>query len=348
MASPRAFDAYRDGLSRVARAPWIWAGAWLATILLAVPLAIVLRQMLAAHLGASLAAETAASGVNWDWWQEFRSQAAGLGTTFTPSILGFAAVLRNLSDLADNEHVPAVIAGVLAAWLLVWSFLAGGILDRYARNRVVGSTGFFTACGTHVWRLLRLGVLAGLLYNVLFSWLHPLLFDEGLYAWATRDLASERQAFAIRAALYVVFAALLAGCNVVMDYARVRIVVEDRRSAIFAVSASVRFIRRHWRGVTALYSLNTAGFLAVIAVYALLAPGAGRAGWLTWVALLAGQVYIALRLAVKLGFYATQTAYFQRALAHADYVAGPPAAEWPESPAAEAIRGDAPASPTSL
>jgi hypothetical protein len=347
MASPRAFDAYRDGLGRVARAPWIWAGAWLATVLLSVPLAIVLRQMLAAHLGPSLAAEAAASGVNWDWWQEFRSQAAGLGTTFTPSILGFAAVLRNVSDLADNERLPTVIAGVLVAWLVVWSFLAGGILDRYARNRGVGSTGFFTACGTHFWRLLRLGALAWLLYNVLFSWLHPLLFDDGVYAWATRDLASERQAFAIRVALYAVFAALLAWLNVVVDYARVRIVVEDRRSALFAVSASVRFIRRHWGGVTALYVLNAAGFLAVVSLYALLAPGAGRAGWPAWMALLAGQVYIALRLGVKLGFYATQTAYFQRALAHADYVAGPPAAEWPESPAAEAIRGDVPPSPAS-
>ena len=135
--------------------------------------------------------------------------------------------------------------------------------------------------------------------------------------------------------------------NVIADYARVRIVVEDRRSAVFAASASVRFVRRHWPGVTGLYLLNTAGFLVVIGLYSLVAPGAGRDGWLAWLALLAGQVYIVLRLGVKLGFYATHTAFFQRALAHADYVAGP-AAEWPESPAAEAIRGEAPPSPTAL
>jgi hypothetical protein len=347
MAAPRAVDAYLDGLNRLARAPWIWAGAWVVTLAMSLPMALVLREMLAAHLGDSLAAQAAASGVNWDWWQEFRGQAAGLGTTFTPSILGFAAVLGNLSDLADNETLPRVIAGVIAAWLLVWSFLAGGVLDRYARNRVVGSTGFFTACGTHFWRLLRLGVIAWVLYGALFSWLHPLLFDEGVYAWATQDMTSERQAFAVRAGLYALFAALLVLVNLVVDYARVRIIVEDRRSAIFAVSAAIRFVRRHWGGVVALYALNTVGFLLVIAVYALLAPGAGRAGWMAWAALLVGQIYIALRIGVKLGFYATQTAFFQRALAHVDYVAGP-AAEWPESPAAEAIRGEAPASPTSL
>ena len=66
MAAPRPLDAYRDGLRRVARAPWVWAGAWIASLLLAVPLAIVLHDMIATHLGASLAAETAASGVNWE------------------------------------------------------------------------------------------------------------------------------------------------------------------------------------------------------------------------------------------------------------------------------------------
>ena len=35
--------------------------------------------MLAQHLGASLAADTAASGVNYDWMQEFSDQASGLG-----------------------------------------------------------------------------------------------------------------------------------------------------------------------------------------------------------------------------------------------------------------------------
>src|SRR5436189_4256852 len=34
-------------------------------------------------------------------------------------------------------------------WLVVWSFLGGGILDRYARNRATRGRGFFGACGAH-------------------------------------------------------------------------------------------------------------------------------------------------------------------------------------------------------
>jgi hypothetical protein len=344
MTPPRVLDAYRDGMRRVAGAPWVWVGAWLTTLVLAMPLALVLREMLVDHLGHSLAAEAAASGVNWDWWQEFRAQATGLGTTFAPSVIGFAAVLRNLSDVLDNERLPRVIASVVGAWLVVWSFLAGGVIDRYARNRHIGTAAFFGACGSHFWRLLRLGVLAWIAYGVLFGWLHPLLFDEGLYEWWTRDVDTERQAFAVRAVLYALFLFLLTAVNLVVDYARVRIVVEDRRSAVFALTASARFIRRHLAGVVGLYALNAAGFLLVVGVYALIAPGAGRADWTMWLGWVVGQAYVVLRLGVKLGFYATQVAYFQRALAHADYVAAP-LPEWPESPAAEAIRGDAPASP---
>jgi hypothetical protein len=345
MADPRVLVAYRDGLRRVVRAPWVWLGAWLVTLLLAVPLALVVEEMIAGHLGGSLAAGRVAAGVDWAWWQEFQAQATGLGTTFTPAILGFGAVLRNLSDVADNERMPTVVGGVVAAWLVIWSFLAGGILDRYARNRVVGSPGFFTACGGHVWRMLRLGVLALAAYVALFAWVHPLLFEDGLYGWLTGDMASERQAFAIRVLLYLVFLFALTAVNLAIDYARVRMVVEDRRSALFAVAAGGRFVRRHLGGVIGLYLLNSLGFLAVIAAYALVAAQVAATTAAVWPALLVGQGYILLRLLVKLGFYATQVSYFQAALAHASYVAAP-AVEWPESPAAEALRGETPASRT--
>jgi hypothetical protein len=133
---------------------------------------------------------------------------------------------------------------------------------------------------------------------------------------------------------YLVFAAILVGCNLVFDYARIRTVVEDRHSAIGAIVAGARFVWRH-PGTLKLYALNGAVFLLLALVYALVAPGA-PAGWAIWLAFAIGEIYILLRHYVKLLFYASQTAYFQSALAHVDYTAAPPV-EWPESPAAEAI-----------
>ena len=100
MSSPLA--AWRDGIGRVARAPAILIGVWALTLLVSLPLALGLRGMLEQHLGRSLAAETAASGVNYEWWQEFSDQATGLGVTFRPTIIGFGAVLDNLSGDATT------------------------------------------------------------------------------------------------------------------------------------------------------------------------------------------------------------------------------------------------------
>ncbi len=174
-------------------------------MLLALPLAVTLHAMLGEHLGASLAAQEAVAGVSYDWWNEFLAQAAGVGQSFVPAIIGFAAVMKNLSTVADAESLPVVIASAVTAQIVISMFLAGGVLDRLARDRVVGAGGFFSACGTYFWRFLRLGVAAAACYWALFAYVHPWLFDS-VYPALTRDLTVERTAFVYRVALYIVFA----------------------------------------------------------------------------------------------------------------------------------------------
>ncbi len=326
--------SWLDGARRVNGAPVLLCGMFAVTLLVALPLSVALANTIEAHLGSSLAADSAAAGTNHDWWQEFSAQASGLGTTFVPSIVGFSAVLDNLSSLADNEPLAVAIAGAAAAWLVIWSFLSGGILDRYARGRPTRTAGFFAACGIHFWRFARLGAIVLLVYYLLFSVVHGWLFDD-LYPFLIRDLTVERTAFAIRLGCYAVLALLLIVCSVVFDYARIRIVVEDRHSALGALLAGSRFVRRH-PGTIQLYLMNTGAYLGLLLAYALVAPGAPRAGLRMWITLALGQLFILARHYLKLLFYASQTAFFQRALAHASYTAAP-AVVWPESPAAESI-----------
>jgi hypothetical protein len=330
-----AAAAFRDGMRRVNGAPLLLAGVCTVTLLLALPLALTLRGMLEAHLGSSLVAERVASRADYQWWQEFLFQATGLGATFVPSIIGFAAVLENLDAFLDNRSMTATIAAVTIAWLLIWSFVSGGVIDRLARNRRTRATHFFAAAGVHFWRFLRLGVLALVVYAVLFGWLHPWLFDD-LYGDLTSELAVERAALLIRLAGYIVFGTILIFCNLLFDYARIRIVVEDRRSALGAFAASWGFVRRHFGRVTALYLVNGLAFALLAAVYGLVSPGAPGSGLMMWGVLLLGQAFIVGRHYLKLVFYASETSLFQSALAHADYTAAP-MVEWPESPAAESI-----------
>jgi hypothetical protein len=237
--------------------------------------------------------------------------------------------------------VSALLASATAAWIVVMSFLSGGIIDRYARQRPTRAGGFFAACGEHFWRFLRLGVGVGVVYALLFGPVHAWLV-EGAYARLTREVTVERTAFLVRAALYVGFTALLAASALLFDYARVRIVVEDRRSAFGAVAAAARFLAGHARPVAGLFLLNALAWLAVVAAYAALSPGAPRTDMDLWLVLGAGQAYIVGRHYLKLLVYASETSLFQGALAHAGYTAAP-VLVWPDSPAVETITNAEPA-----
>jgi len=174
-----------------------------------------------------------------------------------------------------------------------------------------------------------------IVYALLFGSLHPLLFGR-LYPEIVREISVERTAFAVRVALYLVFGLLVAVCTSVFDYAKVRAVVEDRRSMIGATAEAIGFIGRNLGDAAALFLANFALFAAVVGLYALAAPGAGRTGASMWVGFAVGQVYVIARLWVKLVFWASETALFQSRLAHAGYV-NRPEPVWPESPDADAI-----------
>jgi hypothetical protein len=174
-------------------------------------------------------------------------------------------------------------ARVLIEYAVVWSFLAGGVIDRYARDRPTRGYGFFGACGRHLGAMLRLTACEGaLLYLAMIA----------LPDWRAG-------------------AAVAAGVGLLTTYARVRIVVEDRRSAVGALLAAGRFIRRHAGGLL---------------VYAL---------WLAAAVTIARYARGAAPILV-LPLLASATVFFQSRLAHAAYTAAPPL-QWPESPAAEAI-----------
>jgi hypothetical protein len=275
--------------------------------------------------------------VNYDWWTEFTAQATGLGTTFTPAIIGFASTLDTISRMLDARYPPAALLWLLAAYLALWTFLSGGIIDRYARQRPTRAHRFFGISGMLFFRLVRLAAIAGAVYWLLFHYLHPWLFLD-VYRDRTRGLGVERIAVAWRLLFYALFGALLLITNLVSDYARIRLVVEDRRSAIGAVLAALRFIARRPVAGCGLYALNGLVFVLLLALWSLIAPGVRGTSAAPWLAFAAGQLYLLARLAIKLHFLASQTALFQAHLAHASYTAVP-VPTWPESPAAEAISG---------
>jgi hypothetical protein len=323
----------------VRRAPGVFVGVFAALALLTAPAAWVVRDALLHAFGDSLIAGSLARGFDLQWWQEFSAAAEGLAADVTPSIIGAAAVIRNASDLTGSSDASSASWLIVGLWWLIGTALSGGVIERYARQRSLHAHGFFAACGRLAFRLLRLNLLVLLVYAAVL-WLYGLLAWP-LSEWLTRDQSAERAAFLWNALIAAGAGLLVWAVTIVADCARVRVVVEDRRSAIFALVAGWRFARRAAGRLAALYALLAATTLACVVLYAMVAPGATLTGVWVWAGFVVSEAYIAARLFAKLLTYASLTSLFQAELAHAEYVAAP-APVWPESPAVETLGPPAP------
>jgi hypothetical protein len=322
-----------EGWRRVADFPAGLLGLLAVTALATAPAALAVGDAIESHLGSSVAAERVAAGVDLGWWREFES--AGPGRSFSPVMIGGAAPVGTYSDLLDGDGPPIEAVAPVMLGMLAWLFLSGGLLDRYARRRRLGTRVFFGTCAVFFFRFLRLAAITAVAYAVLLGPVHAWLFD-GLYPWLTRETTVERTAFFLRVLFYLVWLAPVLLVNLVADYAKVRAVVEDRHSMAGALAAAVRFISRHPMSVLAVYATNAVVSGLVLALYLLIAPDGRGGDWRLLAVMVVGGAYLGARLATRLAFLASAMTLVERTLAHAEYTA-PPLPVWPDSPAAEAI-----------
>ena len=316
-----------DGLRRVARAPMVVAGAAVLTAAVALPPGLLLGDRRPGAPPETRAAAGAAAGcIPFQWWRFPAAEYSVDGRPCAAGAGGTDAVLASLRTLLDGEGPDPALGAVAVVFIAAWTLFSAGAIDRLARDRPTRGAGFFAACGAYGPRLLRLTLIAGVVYWVLFRAVQPLIVGAPPPPGAGVPAGG-----ALR---YLGFGLLLAAAGLVLDYARVRAVVEDRRSMLGALLAGWRFVRRHPAGCLGLYAANGLVLAAVIVAYAVAGPP--PTGGPTWGAFLAGHLYLVARLASRLLFYATEIAWFQSRLAHAGYVAAP-APVWPESASAEAL-----------
>ena len=316
-----------DGLRRVLRAPAVLVGGAVLTAAVVAPPSLMLAGGPAAA-GRGPAAGGPATGCVPLQWRRFPvAEYAVDGRPCATGTPGMRAVLAGLRTLLDGKGPEPALAAVVVAYLAAWTLFSAGAIDRYARDRPTRGAGFFAACGVYGPRLLRLALVSGLVHGALFA----------AAGWIVGALPPGDGMPATAPARYLVFGLLLAAVGLVFDYARVRAVVEDRRSMVGALLAGWRFVRRHPADCAGLGAANGAVLAGVVGAYALVAPHLAATGAAAGWAFAAGHAYVAARVAGRLFFYATEVSYFQSRLAHAGYVAAP-APVWPESASAEALK----------
>jgi hypothetical protein len=303
-----AVRALLAGLAAVLRAPMLVFAAAVAMLAATIPFGLVLGSQLQTQLASRQPVSQGVTEIDPEWWLEFREHAEGLAATFTPTILGFAAPLDNLSSLLDGTRRPVILLVPYAISILIWAYLWGAALHRFAHRSGAGM--WRSAARTFVpFTVISLAAAAVVL--LLDLTVHPVLF--GPIATRLQEAApTEQSAFLGRVLIYVIFGGLLIKVSLLADYARVSMVVTPVQSAGPAMAQSWRFLTRHPGSVVILYLATGWLFVALMIGYGTLeVVGGSEVGG--WRGIAIAQAYVVARLVIRLTFGASEV-WLYRAL----------------------------------
>jgi hypothetical protein len=300
-----------QGFGRVLGSPRLVLFLWLANVLAAVPFALSMAGSIEDSIGGSLVYQNLRDGFDMGWYGEFHARAKGIERTLSPSLVRAGAFFDNIEAWLNGslfEALPAVVA-LGSLYALLWGLFLGGILHRYADPRGIFRMSDFFARGSDFFlRFIRLAVLSGLLYYLVYrfaGWLFGRIED------ATRDVTVEKTVLGYVVAGSLLVALLLTFINMSFDYAKIATLKDNRRSMILAAIKGFRLVMGNLGRTTLLYyGLGFFG-LVLLAGYYAVAPGPGQASAPSVVfAFLVGQAYLVVKLVLRLTFYAGQMALY--------------------------------------
>jgi len=241
-------SALKQGFRMAMRArPAVWV-LLLVNLGLAALAGLPIYRGILRFTGYSLMSQKLASGLTYDWLTDF---------------------LVNSPSSLDRYASLIALVGMLS--IPVNALLAGGVLGRFRNPDLPFSlAGFFRDVGRYAWRLIRLMILGLICYWIVF-----LVFNRGLMrliADHTYDWQDDRAVFVLRLGAGLLCLTGLAFVNLVMDYARVKLVMEDISSAAEAFLVSLGFSLGRLRKAVTVYALPTLAGLALLGLYGLVVP----------------------------------------------------------------------------
>lgn len=253
------------GLWRAVWAPSLLAALYLLTLVVAGPLGLWVQRSLPAPEILEVIDADDPPSPDMDWIDEVSLHVPGPARLLGPAVIGVAAPFGHLNGILDGTRPALPLLAPIAVFFLCWTAAWGGVIERLAQRRRIGTRAALAASIRSLPALLVLGVVAGAVYLVLYLAVHAAMFGP-LYEWLIAG-ALERTAFAWRLALAAVFGVLLLAVNQLFDYAKLAIILghSDVRQA---VADSLALLRQNWLTVTLLLLLNGIGLAVLLGGYA--------------------------------------------------------------------------------
>jgi len=320
------------GIRKVNRTKRLVVFAWTLNVLLALVAAGPMLEALDHSIAPTVMEERLLNELDVNWLETFKAEHSGddIVQMLGYSILGAAPFYEHL-DLLIHGRMVKVIGGFIGGlvfefrvrpevlhlgavlalmYVLAWTYLSGGFIGVYAREHRSSFTEFLELGARYFGKFFRLALLQMIVYIILFM----LLVDwasKGIPAWTAHE-PSEATAVVyamVRNLLTVLAVGFITLC---FDYAKIRMVIESRVSALAALGAGVRFVFKHpVRTVTLALSLAALGVACAAMFVVLEAQIRQSSFWMILAVFVLQQLYVWSRQWLRAAFYAAQTTLYQ-------------------------------------
>jgi hypothetical protein len=347
----KIISTLKQGLAQTSHTKRMILFAWFVNVLFALVLALPLLRTLDNYVRGTVMEEKLLQRMDPAWSGTFRYdfEKNELTRFVDYTIFGYAPFVSHLETYLDGTFVKStgsffsnlifrfevtpgsnsilVFLGLL--YVCMANFLAGGFIGIYSKEYRSSFSEFMMEGGKYFGRFFRLALLALVFYYLFFTLLVDWI-DAGIPAW-TQNSASEQTPYLYYMIKGIVALFLLSVFTMIFDYARIRIVLDDRTSALLASVAGGRFALRNFLNTYGLYFVLALLGVVLIAIYALLESLLPQDSYWPLVAVfLLQQLYMIARFWLKANFYASQTALY-RDLAAQEHKAALTAAPSPAS-----------------
>lgn len=310
-----AWEIFYQGRYFARRNKKLWFVLWLVNALLATLAALPVFNLLSSELDHSLMAAAMFGRFNLDFASDIIYKYFDLG----PFIGGMTLALG----------VVYVVFTVLTT---------GGTLSVFAgTGRQFRAPVFFRGCGMFFWRFFRLLILALIFYAIFVLGLNAAM--TAFLRWLTENWGQEKYVLLLTWARWVAVAFVFLVLNMIFDYAKVRLVVDEGRSAIGAAFRSIQFVFRNFRKTLGVYLFCVLLGLIIMAIYNPLEhvlPQQTKR-WIIAVFFLQ-QLFILARVYVRLTFFSSEVILYESLKP----------VSVPESPVVSALSITSPEAPSSL
>jgi len=298
----------REGFKTTGKATQMVVLLFLINFVFSLILAVPMYQSLKESIGQSRVGERMAEGFDYLWWQEFWDESKGLEKTFTPSIIGKGALINNLEALVQMRFLgaPPVILITGLFYIILHVFLAGGILSIFNQDTPKFTMKvFFQGAGAYFLRFLLLMLVSWVFFLTIGVFLNKGL--DSILDNFSENAVSEVAPFYLGLLFNAIVFFLLLFIQMVFDYARIKIVAEERKNILKSSSEAFGFVFRHLGSTLGLYYLIFGASVIVAVVYIFIKELVPQSAfWGVLIAFILQQLFIFAVVWIRCWLYASQ------------------------------------------